>query len=903
MASLQQAHLLLRNGREAEAVAELEQLLAMEGYPELLAAEAKRLHSQIAPRSAQQVRSDPKPAKHSQAHPGRDSLLIKPYRCTVIAWDVNHNCLGRAYIIAKLAQYHYKCVDLIGFDFPHLGSGIWEPLRSSELCVTAMPCPQDADDLFDLAQQISERIETDLVIACKPRLPSLLLGCMIKQRHGVPLIVDIDDYEIGFLRHIQNVQEFNSLSSVRMHLEALTRGQEKPYSDFWTCYADRLLAYADGRITSNTALQHMYGGCVIPHVRSFCDVVDGARNQRKDVNVVMFLGTPRRHKGVVDLAKAVAAMQRSDVELVFVGSFTEASLREEVERHGGGRISFVENIPFEDIQNYLSGASVSVLLQDPTSPASMYQLPAKAIDALSAGVQIVATRTQPLEMLVAMGFRGIHLLDSLDALPTLLTSAIDQPLCNADRSINEQIFRQTCSYEAGAETLATLIRELPACSQLSQTIDLRAQAFGSLASLQRAATTSVLRSAGAVAAGENLVVMLWKQNDIGLFGRRVDMVARYLASRADVDHVFLFEKPLSSYDIQQLALKANEHHRLVYRGISAKRLGLFDSDKMSVFTPLIPAGIEQQLKPQVVADYISAMISNYLLSRQIKSDVKIRLWVYPYYEAAPAIIADLHPDSLVVDIVDDHTKWPGITEEEAQKHDTHYQKLLQLADYSLYNCEATHSSIGCWAKGPALLIPNGVDTSLHSLPFDDVKALRSQLLAETSTRYIAGYVGNLESKLDWDLVSRLAKTCPDLLLLFVGSTHMSVDLPDCPNIVYTGPVPYPSISHYLSLFNVGIVPHRCTSLTNVMNPLKLYVYSCFSFPVVSTNIPNLPPSGAMPQLVVASDHADFIAQVKKSLVRAPLSAQAQALAASFVRQNSWESRLRDFVDRCHGTVL
>ena len=45
-------------------------------------------------------------------------------KISILTPDLSHNCLGRAYLLAKVLQRHYE-VEIIG---PIFGNGIWKPL-------------------------------------------------------------------------------------------------------------------------------------------------------------------------------------------------------------------------------------------------------------------------------------------------------------------------------------------------------------------------------------------------------------------------------------------------------------------------------------------------------------------------------------------------------------------------------------------------------------------------------------------------------------------------------------------------------------------------------------------------------------------------------------------------------
>ena len=60
-------------------------------------------------------------------------------KVSVIVWDLGHNPLGRAYLLADVLRNDYD-VELIGANFPRFGNQIWEPLRSgSRVTIKSFP--------------------------------------------------------------------------------------------------------------------------------------------------------------------------------------------------------------------------------------------------------------------------------------------------------------------------------------------------------------------------------------------------------------------------------------------------------------------------------------------------------------------------------------------------------------------------------------------------------------------------------------------------------------------------------------------------------------------------------------------------------------------------------------------
>src|SRR3546814_17644748 len=75
------------------------------------------------------------------------------------------------------------------------------------------------------------------------------------------------------------------------------------------------------------------------------------------------------------------------------------------------------------------------------------------------------------------------------------------------------------------------------------------------------------------------VVLFWKQNDSTLYGRRSDMVARYLASRRDVRRVVVVDAPISDARLAELASGDSiDQQRWIYERTLEKLRGSCDVD-------------------------------------------------------------------------------------------------------------------------------------------------------------------------------------------------------------------------------------------------------------------------------------------------------------------------------------
>src|SRR3546814_10795201 len=75
----------------------------------------------------------------------------------------------------------------------------------------------------------------------------------------------------------------------------------------------------------------------------------------------------------------------------------------------------------------------------------------------------------------------------------------------------------------------------------------------------------------------------------------------------------------------------------------------------------------------------------------------------------PCRLDRFHPALVVVDVVDDHRAWPGVSEEEEQNLTRNYRDLLSLADIAMANREPVQKAMHGFCPD-IRLVPNGCDS-------------------------------------------------------------------------------------------------------------------------------------------------------------------------------------------------
>lgn len=351
-------------------------------------------------------------------------------KVSVLTPDLSHNCLGRAYLLAKILQRHYE-VEIVG---PIFGNGIWEPLAyQNQLSYKAVKV-RSLPRFLPRVREILKEITGDVIYASKPLFTSFGIGLVKKLAGRKPLILDIDDWQSGFMK-----ENYRSLSLIH-RFKSLAYSTLLPYSmgSYWNnVFGEKLARFANEVTVSNYFLKEKFGGTIIWHARdteafnpekfdksSLREKYDIARNKK----VVMFFGTLRAHKGIKDLIEAISLLQGGDAVLALVGadeSNYSQNLIKLADEMLGGKFKAFGLQPFEKVPEFLVMSDVIVIPQRRTF-ASVGQVPAKVFDAMAMAKPIIATAASELpEILDGCGW--IVEPESPEQLAQAIQYVIDHP--------------------------------------------------------------------------------------------------------------------------------------------------------------------------------------------------------------------------------------------------------------------------------------------------------------------------------------------------------------------------------------------------------------------------------------------------------------------------------------------
>ncbi len=441
-------------------------------------------------------------------------------RVGVSSWELSQNAAGRAYTLAQLYG-GFAEVELIGCLFPKYGGQVWSPIRGSEI-----PCHtirvEDEGRFIEQALGLVLAHPYEVLHLSKPRMPNIILGLLYKLVWGARVIVDIDDEELAFVKASETLD-------LRELLES--GGKLPPFQGWdggkWTGLAVGLARAFDGVTVSNPALLERYGGVVIRHGRDEARFVPSADLKRRsrerfgiaqDKKVVLFFGTPRKHKGLVTTARALGSLGRKDVVFAIIGDFEDGKLKEELQGIPGVDYVFVGNQPFESIPDVVAVGDICVLLQDADFRVSQFQIPAKLSDALGMGLVVLLSETAAVADVIESG--AVVPVAEGD-LPAVLDRVLsDEAECNKFRVRGRELLAAEFGFGVNGSRLAEVMDEVRSgVGVLSDELNLLLAGFPAVGSVWQHWGEGVLetRRLRPVGQGVSIIVLSW--NGAGLLRR------------------------------------------------------------------------------------------------------------------------------------------------------------------------------------------------------------------------------------------------------------------------------------------------------------------------------------------------------------------------------------------------
>lgn len=791
----------------------------------------------------------------------------------VVSWDLAHNPVGRAYLLADLVK-QIGNVDLVGAIHPEYGSTIWPPLKNIDISVHEFKV-ENIKYFIEQVHEFAINSNYQYVYVCKPRFPSILIGYLLKYYNNCPLILDIDDHELSFFK------TRSSASYQELEHYIKQEGLGNLYDEIWTRFSESIISSSDAVTVSNISLKDRYGGIMVRHARNemhFNPDKVNRSNIRREFNynsedkVILFIGTPRPHKGIYRIASALEKIDNSTLVLCIIGTIRDKRTLNEFHKYKNVRIHFHEDQPWDRLPELVSMADLICILQDQESPISEYQIPAKLTDALSMGIPIIASNVKPLHDLIASNYITAVNNDSelKEKIQDILL--VNPNITNRKYSNERLAYLCEFSYAVNVERIKHVLqlsesKQQTSFANINKSLKLLSEYTNTAlpSYIEPSINNNISEYLTSTSSTDHPIniIFFWKQNDSDIYGRRQDMMIKYLSKDKRIGKILHFDSPISVQDLRAKAQKGPyscfSQDNLVFTNTIQRFLEMKDSTKIykRTFIYSDDPNDDQFLGFKLhQKKYYVKFIKEILLSLGLDSN--LIAWVCPVVFDFPGIQHELKFKYVVTDIIDDQRKW-NINPKYRTKLQDSYNSTLSCCNIAFTNCQSTKNSFLEYVQD-ITIIPNGSEIYSNDFNFNVPEEIH--LLSGP----IIGYVGNLSDRIDIELLKYIAVTRNDWNLVIIGSTHGNSEIYELTrysNVHLLGVKIYSEVVHYIKSFDVAIIPHLDNELTRSMNPLKLYVYYSLNIPIVSTAINNI--DELSNKISIAHNYEEFIEYIQKAL--------------------------------------
>ena len=322
-------------------------------------------------------------------------------KVSTIASDLAGGGITRVYLVASVLQQMGCEVTVIG---PRFGPELYPPPPT--LKVISIPAKQSLSYVTALRQVLS-RTDGDLIYAIKPRLPSLGTALLKKTFSKQPVIVDIDDWEMSWVKPYRP-----KVKQLARDILKPSGALHNPEHALYVEWMENCIRQADGVSVTTHFLRDRFGGHYLPNGKD-TQIFDPDRyspslSRQKygldSYKVLMFPGTVRPHKGLEDVLEALDQLDWPDLRLVIVGGNQPDDYEDKLFRQWSRWLIKLPRFPTEEMAEVVAAAHIVVVPQRDFATARA-QFPLKLTDGMSMAKPVIATRVGDIpEILEDVGY-------------------------------------------------------------------------------------------------------------------------------------------------------------------------------------------------------------------------------------------------------------------------------------------------------------------------------------------------------------------------------------------------------------------------------------------------------------------------------------------------------------------
>jgi len=160
---------------------------------------------------------------------------------------------------------------------------------------------------------------------------------------------------------------------------------------------------------------------------------------------------------------------------------------------------------------------------------------------------------------------------------------------------------------------------------------------------------------------------------------------------------------------------------------------------------------------------------------------------------------------------------------------------------------------------------------------------------------IVGFIGNIDSRLDIELIELLSASHPEWSLVLIGWGERKligeIQAKKRSNIYFLGEKKVVELPSYLRVIAVSIIPYMLSESTKTMYPRKLHEHLAAGKPIVCTDLPEVRPFKNVVR--IAETKQEFLSCIEEELLTN--NDEKIKKRVRVARKNTWENRIKEMV--------